>query len=90
MFFQKHLDIHSAIHFVGCGYLTFVFYIFGVPNVVSMTLAFAFGLIWEYLDECNKRYRWTYEFLDHRGADIGDMIVDFLGVLIAGFLIYIA
>ncbi len=75
------LDIHSIIHFVGSYALAMTFFVWGVP--MYWLWAFGLGVLWEVYDEMNYRYDLNISFLDPSGADLGDIIVDGLGVALA-------
>ena len=79
------LDVHSIIHFVGSYALAMTFFVWGVP--MYWLWAFGLGVAWELLDEFNK---WdirdlgeSISWLDSRGWDSTDIIVDGLGVALA-------
>lgn len=83
------LDTHSLVHLLGCYGLTLTLYIIGITW--AHWLVFGLGILWECLDAFNyKLYNDTgtdIPFLDRRGADIVDIIVDFTGVIMA-FLVW--
>jgi len=79
------LDIHSIIHFVGSYALAMTFFVWGVP--LYWAWAFGLGFAWELLDELNKSDILTFgggvSWLDSRGWDSTDILVDGLGVVLA-------
>ena len=87
------LDVHSIIHFVGSYALTLTFFIWPIPYYWLWALGL--GILWEVFDEINS---WIFVYwpdfsvswlgwLDRRGFDFVDVGVDFLGVVLACFLI---
>ena len=77
------LDIHSIIHFVGSYALAMTFFVWGVP--LYWLWAFGLGVLWEVFDGL---YSWAWShliisWLDRRGADWVDILVDGLGVALA-------
>ena len=88
MIFTKKFDIHSIIHFLGCYSMVPTFMeAFKISALWASIIAFILALGWEALDEFNKRKSLEIPFLDSRGGDYLDIIVDFVGVLLA-FLIF--
>lgn len=82
------VDIHSIIHFVGCYALVpTLMTLFSLPISIAAILTIALAVCWEILDELNSIYMWKNRFLDPRGADIFDIIIDLAGILLA-FLIF--
>ena len=88
MIFTKKFDIHSIIHFVGCYALVpTLMALFSLPISIAVAAAIALAVCWEVLDEFNNEYMWKNRFLDPRGADVFDIIIDLAGILLA-FLIF--
>ena len=81
-------DIHSIVHFIGCFSLAMSFYVLGVNHYAF--LAFGLGVLWEVFDEVNYQFQLYVSFLDYRGADVGDIIVDFGGTVLAVIIIHFA
>ncbi len=75
------LDIHSIIHFVGSYALAMTFFVWGVPQYWGW--AMVLGFLWEIFDHLNYWYELNIPFLDPRGADWVDVIVDYLGIALA-------
>ena len=75
------LDIHSIIHFVGSYALTMTFFVWGVP--LYWLWAVGLGILWEWLDALNYLLDWEISWLDGRGGDWVDLLVDGLGVALA-------
>jgi hypothetical protein len=70
------LDIHSIIHFVGSYALALTFFVWGVP--LYWLWVFGLGVAWELLDTFVDA-----PWLDSRGGDLIDLLVDGLGVALA-------
>ena len=79
------LDVHSIIHFVGSYALALTFYLLGFYHY--LLLAFGLGILWEVFDYLNKKWELDIAFLDPRGGDVIDIVVDFGGVLLALLII---
>ena len=87
--FTKKFDVHSVIHFLGCYAMVPTFMdTFNFDLTAASGWAFALGILWEVLDALNYEWAWDCSFLDPRGADITDLIVDFCGVLLAFWVFY--
>ena len=80
------LDIHSFIHCLGCYALTLTFYSFSIPYCFFW--AFVLGVIWELFDQINYWFELDIPFLDLRGADNMDIIMDGLGVVLAAGVLF--
>ena len=84
MFFSKKFDIHSIIHFLGCFALVPTFMVtLDMAVIPAAAITLILGMIWELLDELNRAFKWNVPFLDPRGTDILDAIVDFSGIFLA-------
>lgn len=76
---KEMLDSWSIIHFIGCIFLSLIFYWITGNLLIGSIFALIFGIIWEVLDElCYKGILQT-TLLDPRGWSITDIIVDALG-----------
>ena len=88
MIFQKKLGLYSVSHLLGivcivlCLYYELLF-----PLFWSLTFGMLAGLLWEILNEINYIHNWKFFLLDPRGTDIGDIITDVVGVVIALMII---
>ena len=87
MIFTKKFDIHSIVHFLGCYGLVFTFISFGYSPIDASILTVVLAVIWELLDKLNCLQNWNLNFLDSRGGDFLDILVDFAGILLA-YIVY--
>ncbi len=77
------MSAHDGLHLVGCFALMMAFARFRWPRgVVFFTTVFLF-ITWECLDQLNHVFDWGFSFLDSRGWDSGDIVMDILGIIIA-------
>lgn len=78
------VDVHSVVHFVGCyAFVPTIMQVLGWGVWPAAALAIALGIVWEVLDEINYRKSLRISILDPRGADLGDLMFDAAGVLLA-------
>jgi len=81
MIVSTKLDLHSAIHFLGCYGLVFTFvHLFQVPVDTAAIIVIGLAATWEVLDEINHLTGLNIKFLDSRGGDVTDFIVSFVAV----------
>lgn len=82
-------DWHTFTHILGSFFLVALFLKFGCSTWNAIFFAFALGIVWEALDEFtrNVELEWIRKIFDPRGGDIGDLIADAIGILLAYFIV---
>lgn len=85
----KITDPHTIVHFVGCYALFMTAQLF-CGCTTAFTIAVVAGAVWEVLDFLNREFDWDISFLDPRGGDFSDFVVDFLGAGLAWVVVGIA
>ena len=84
----KKLDAWSLTHLLWPYALTFSLREWGVENIKAAAISILTVLIWEALDEINKRYNLKWWWLDPAGFCLTDLLLGVIGATVAFLLIF--
>jgi len=77
------MNAHNLNHLIGCYALAMTFGALKWNRLQVILGVMFLGTVWEFIDQLNRWFEWGFSFLDSRGFDWSDILMDFIGVALA-------